>query len=759
MPPRPARFAALILLLVAAPPSWAQAPSLQPPQPAAVLKLKSRSPTTIEAQSIEGVSELEVTARGKVEFQREDLSIYSEYLRYNQEFGRINATGGVRMLRGTDRFFGPRLDYNTLDDTGTFEGSNFILQGETATMRGTAERTEFLGKSRMRMLKATFSTCQPDKEDWRLEAGQFELDNDRQVGTVRDARLKFFDTTILPLPYGTFSLDNQRQTGFLAPYYSHNTLRGLELSVPFYWNIAPEKDATFVADTMSKRGEQYKGEFRYIDPSYRGNLNLEYMPNDKQLDRARGAIALQHTQTLAPGLTGVLDINRVSDSRYFVDLSSQVRQVSAGNLQQMGQLSYGRAGPLGTGLYISGMYQHWQTLQDPLSPTVPPYAREPQVNFGLTRNDIGGLFDLAFPGETVRFTHPTMLEGNRLQLNPTLSAPYLAPGYFLTPKVGAHFADYTLDMTRLTPGQPSKPTSTVPWMSLDGGLVFDRPVSWFGEQRTQTFEPRLFYVYAPYHNQDNLPVFDTGLADLNYSQIFTENRFAGGDRFGDANQLTLAATSRILADSGAELLRGTIAQRYYFTRERVELPGTTPRTTSVSDVLASLGARLARNLTVDGSVQYDPHDTRWERYTLSARYAPEVAKVISMSYRYNRDVTPEIHQVDITGQWPVATGWYAIGRFNYSFFDSRVLEGIAGLEYNAGCWVFRTAYQRLQAATNTTSSGIFFQLEFNGFGGVGSDEIITMLKRSVPGYMVTNPSQSGLVPPSLQRPLPFQQVF
>jgi LPS-assembly protein len=347
-----------------------------------------------------------------------------------------------------------------------------------------------------------------------------------------------------------------------------------------------------------------------------------------------------------------------------------------------------------------------------------------------------------------------------LQFNPTLAAPLLAPGYFLTPKIGAHIADYTLDMNRLAPGQPSRPSSAVPWGSLDGGLIFDRPVHWFGEQRTQTFEPRMYYVYAPYHNQDNIPVFDTGVSDLNYAQIFTENRFAGGDRFGDANQLTLAATSRILTDSGLELVRGTLAQRYYFANERVGLtPTSALRTSNQSDILASLGGRFARNLTVDGTVQYNQQDARWERYSFSARYSPEIAKIISASYRYNRDVAPEIHQVDITGQWPVAPGWYAVGRFNYSIFDKRVLEGIGGLEYNAGCWVFRTAVQRLQAATNTTSTAIFFQLEFNGFGGVGSDEIVTMLKRNVPGYVVTNPTQAGLVPPSMQRPLPFQQVF
>ena len=299
---------------------------------------------------------------------------------------------------------------------------------------------------------------------------------------------------------------------------------------------------------------------------------------------------------------------------------------------------------------------------------------------------------------------------------------------------------------------------TVPWISLDGGMIFDRDVNWFGQALTQTLEPRLFYVYAPNRNQSQMPLFDTGLSDFNYAQIFTENRFAGGDRFGDANQLTVAASSRLLTQSGEEMIRATIGQRYYLADERVGLtPASTLRTRSQSDLLASIGGHLGPSFSFDTAIQYNPQLSRAERYSASARYAPEIAKVVNASYRFNRETL--LKQIDLTGQWPIATGWYAIGRWNYSVTDSRLLEGIAGLEYNAGCWVFRGAFQRLQAAAQTTSTGIFFQLEFNGFGGVGSNEIINMLKRSVPGYAITNPSQGSLVPPSMQPRLPFEQIF
>ena len=744
----PARLAALLILSVGAQLALAQAPApAQPPQP--------RGPTTIDAQSIEGIAELEVTARGRAELRREDLSVFSEFLRFNQEFGRIEADGGVRLQRGLDRFFGPRLRYNTQDDTGVFEESTYILQGENSTMRGKAERLEFLGKERIRMVQGMFTTCEPGKEDWRFEARELELDNERQVGTVRDARFKFFDTTLLALPYGSFSLDKQRKSGLLTPSYTQNTRRGGEVALPYYWNITPEQDLTLTPSLMSKRGSQLKGDYRFIDRNYAGDLHLEYMPRDNVLQTSRRAFALLHEHRFTPQLTARLDLNKVSDSRYFVDLNSQVRQVSQGNLQQLATLTYG-GGFAGVPFYLTSTVQRWQTLQDPLAPIAAPHARVPQFNFGASKADVADHFDLALPGEFVRFAHPTLVGGTRLSLNPTISAPTLAPGYFFTPKAGLRYADYRL--TRTAAGQPDRQDLSLPWISLDSGLIFDRGVKWFGESLTQTLEPRVFYVYAPFRNQDRIPLFDTGLTDFNYAQIFTENRFAGGDRFGDANQVTVAATSRIVSPSGEEVLRATVGQRYYLSNERVGLTATTPlRTRSQSDLVGSIGGRLARNISFESAVQYNPQQSRAERYSVSARYAPEIAKVISASYRFNRET--QLRQIDASGQWPVAPGWFAIGRWNYSVSDSRLLDGIAGLEYNAGCWVFRGAFQRLQAAAQTTSTGIFFQLEFNGFGGIGSDEITTMLKRSVPGYAVSNPAQGSLVPPSLRPRLPFEQLF
>src|SRR5256886_9437958 len=490
---------------------------------------------------------------------------------------------------GVDRFFGPRLQYNTLDDTGVFESPGFLLQGERQQARGSAERVEFLGKSKYRLVSARFSTCRPGQDDWFLEASQLDLDYETDEAKARRPRLRFFDHTVLAFPYAAFPLENRRRSGLLTPYYSQTSTRGLEFGIPYYWNIAPERDATFTPVYMARRGFQLKNHLRYMQPQHVGELRYEYLPDDPIFGRTRTGLSWLHTQNFAPGFVGQVDYNKVSDERYFADLATQVKQVSVGNLPQDAFVT--KNGTLQSGNYMAqARMQRFQTLQDPLAPIVPPYWRVPQLNASASYNDIAGKFDTVLPGEYVRFVHPTLVEGSRASFSPTLAAPRIAPGWYVTPKTGLRYSGYQLD--RQAEGEPQRPAFAIPWLSLDSGLVFERNWRWFGNALTQTTQPRLFYVFVPYHNQDHIPLFDTTLADFNYPQLFTENRFVGGDRFGDANQLTFAATTRFLQADGQEMFRATLGERFYFRDERVALtPGAPLRTAHESDILASIGGR------------------------------------------------------------------------------------------------------------------------------------------------------------------------
>jgi len=384
--------------------------------------------TTVEADVIEGVSDLEVTARGSAEITRDDISIFGETLRYNREFGRAEGDGGVRLRRGSDRFFGPRLYYSTLDDTGVFENPEYLLQGADRTARGTAERLEFRGRARYWLTNATYTTCQPGKEDWRLEAKELDLDFDQEEGEAWSPRLRFFDTTILASPWATFPLSDRRRSGILTPYYAQTSSRGLEFGFPYYWNIAPEYDATFTPVYMAKRGVQLKNQGRYLDRRFAGEVKFEVLPEDKEFGESREGVSWQHTHNFPRNTTLNIDYNRVSDDRYFVDLATQVKQLSVGNLPQDAYLTHG--GNLGKAPYSAqARVQGFQTLQDPLAPIVPPYHRVPQLNFGIGYNDLAGALDSGLTAEYVRFTHPTMIEGTRSSVNGSRHTPNCWPRF------------------------------------------------------------------------------------------------------------------------------------------------------------------------------------------------------------------------------------------------------------------------------------------------------------------------------------------
>jgi LPS-assembly protein len=743
-----ARIGALIVSLCGLSAAPAQVPA--PATPAA------RGSTSIDAESIEAVSELEVSARGRVVLRRDDTTVLTDSLKLNREFGLVEADGDVDLQRGRDRFTGKHLRYNIEDNTGALEEPTYLIQRQQ-TARGSAQRIEFRGKDRFKLDKATFTTCAPGNDDWQLEVKELELDYEAEEARAESPKIRLLDTTIAALPFATLPLENRRKSGFLAPHYAQSTLRGVEVSVPYYWNIAPEQDVTLTPVYMRKRGEQLKTQYRYLGRSFSGDWRADYTPNDRELETDRYNVSLLHKSQFTPNLSGQLNWNRVSDYRYFTDFSTQVQQVTVGSVSREGFLNYNGSA---AGWTYSAMtrVQTFQFLQDPANPQSPPYHRVPQLGLTVGRNDLGGFTDLSVPAEYVKFDHPTSVEGTRFTAKPTLVVPVLAPGWYVTPKLGMYYGSY--DLTRMSPTQPAKQSISVPWSSLDMGLAFDRDANWFGERVTQTFEPRIFYVYAPYRDQDRIPIFDTGLNDFSYAQIFTENRFSGGDRFGDANEVTVAATSRVLAAGGQEAFRATLGQRFYFKDEQVGLTPTSPlRTNRASDILGSIGGRMTRNWMFDATIQYNNRDRQAERYGTTLRYSPEAAKVLNVGNRYNRTGDPRVHQVDISGQWPVYAGWYAVGRFNYSLIDKRLLEGLWGVEYNGGCWVFRGVVQRIQALTDITSTALYFQIEFNGLGQIGMADAAALLKRGVPGYSVTNPRDPALVPPSLQPQPASEQLY
>ncbi|MBI4997069.1 MAG: LPS-assembly protein LptD [Rhodocyclales bacterium] len=695
--------------------------------------------TVVTADRISGRNDVETVADGHAEFRRDTTTITADHLTYRHLEDEAEAEGDVLMIRDEDRISGPHLRLKVQDNLGEFDQPSFAFkrppkavpgfdyQREADVGSGDAERMDFEGEGLYRLTRGNFSTCSPNR-DWYVAADEIVLDYNRQIGEADSAKVVFMNTPIFYWPSFSFALNHERKSGFLAPTYSQSTTSGLELTIPWYWNIAPNMDATIAPRILARRGLQLNSEFRYIDYAYNGKTRLEFLPNDQVTSSDRSAYAIAHNHILAPGLTGEINLNGVSDDRYFADLSSRVSMVSQANLLRQGRLVYG-AGWWSAAL----MAQRYQTLQDPEAPVAIPYYRLPQFLLTALRPDLPGGVNFHFTGEFVDFHHPTQVVAQRTVVYPQLSLPIQLAAFYVTPKVGVHQTRYDLD--RQDTGVPDKLSREVPIASIDSGMVFERDVDWFGRPLLQTAEPRLYYVNIPERDQSKIPVFDSGLTDFNFAQIFAENRYGGSDRIGDANQLTAAIVSRLIdPGTGNELMRAALGQRYYFQDQQVTLPTETARTNRKTDILAAFSGRIMPKVHLDAGWQYSPFYERTERFNVGVRYQPDFGRVVNAAYRYTRD---QIGQVDISGQWPLGGGWYGVGRYNYSLKDNRLVEGVAGIEYDAGCWVARVVLHRLATTVATTSTGVFVQLELNGLARIGSNPI-DLLKRNIAGYGVIN---------------------
>lgn len=696
-------------------------------------------PVFLSADRIEGVEGKESTALGNAELRKGGTAIYGDRLKYDELTEEVEARGNVRIERSGDVISGPSLKYRVKDATGEFEHPEFVLaprqrpNQQPLIGRGRAERGTAEGEDKYRLYDTTFTTCKPGNNDWYLQVGELDLDYGREVGTARQASVYFKGVPVMYAPYLDFALNNQRKSGLLPPVVGSTGTSGPEITVPYYVNLAPNRDLTVYPRYLARRGLQLGGELRYLEPRYYGLVKVEALPNDRASDRSRSALLLSHNYNYENRIFGNLNINKVSDDNYFRDLTSRLALVAQTNLPREGQVTYNGNWWDGGTWSAMGRVQKFQTLQDPARVVAIPYGRAPQLTLSAIKQDFHGV-DVNLSGELVDFLHPTNVIGTRTTLYPSMSLPLIAPGAYLTPKLGLHATHYFLDRTAA--GNPDRISRNLPIATVDGGMVFERDTSLFGQGVVQTLEPRAFYLHVPGLEQSRIPLFDTAVADFNYAQIFSENSFVGGDRINDANQMTLAVTSRLLLPAtGQEALRGTFGQRFYFRDQSVTLDATTPpRLYRNSDWIAALSGRVAPHWTMDSALQITSRGWLPRRFTVAARYQPEALQTLNLSYRFLRD---QLRQIDVSSQWPLARGWYGVGRFNYSLQDRRIVEGLAGIEYNAECWIGRVVVQRFASSLGSATNALFVQLELNGFSRIGSNPL-EALKRNIPGYSRIN---------------------
>ncbi len=704
----------------------------------------SNSPVQIEAQQINGRPDREITLEKDAKVDKGNAHIEADDIHYDIVDDKVNAVGHVFINRAGDKFTGDQLQLKM--DTGIGYMNSPVYRLLRKNAQGRAERVEFDSQDSATVLGGDFTTCEGPNPDWYLKSSKLSLDNDSGTGVARNAILVFKGVPIAGTPYISFPLVEERVSGFLAPTIITSTTGGLEVTTPYYVDIAPNRDLTLYPHYISRRGLMMGGEARYMDREYAGQTKAEYLNNDAVTNENRYIISSQHRQNFGSGLTFNSNLNAASDNGYPNDFPFSLGFSNPGTSRRLllrdAVLNYNDADQ-------RAMFRvtDFQVLQDVNAPIAIPYARLPQLTYQKFNYYDNGL-SLEFNSDYTRFSHATGFQGvtpvvrnaDRMVLNPRMSYRWQRPGAFIKPSLSVHMTSYNLD--QVPDPSMTAPTRAIPTASLDSGLIFERDASFFGRDATQTLEPRVFISHTPYVKQDLslYPNFDSAEADFNYAQIFRENRFVGHDRVGDASTVTTALMSRYLEIEGQERLRVAVAQRFSFADPRVILGNPASQTSTIadtkSDILLLSSGRVTRELRLDANFQYSQSNQIFNRVNFGTFWQPEPMKVLNVQYRRDirsTDPAANFELFDVSGQWPLSARWYGVARLNYLIKEQDIGQSLIGAEYRADCWIFRFVGQRTPTAQGVINTTVFLQLEFNGLSSLGSNPL-TALRANVPGY-------------------------
>ena len=750
---------------------------------------RKQLPTFLQSDQLNEQTNQHTVLEGQVVLRRGEILLKADRVDYDQVNDLAKARGDVYINQSGNVYQGPALDLHLDAFEGFFTQPNYRLLKSSAY--GQADRIDFVDSSHTVMHNASFTTCQrkpgPDwTPDWFFKGDKISIDSDRNIGLVEGASVRFKNVPILPVPEVEFPLNDERKSGLLPPSIGADNIGGLEYTQPYYWNLAPNRDITFYPTYWSRRGMNLGTEFRYMEsaapqPPFQGQMRFDYMEKDQLRDGTRrwgmnySHVGLANPNFAGGGLTYNLNVNRVSDDNYWKDFSVG----STSGVQRLLSTDSGLSwtnGYLTTGIRA----QKWQTLQDidnPSNRITPPFDRLPQLTARLQRFNMSG-FDFSIDGDFTRFSSVRTEDCANVYTNnlstynncapnadravtvAQLSRPFVTPYGYVTPKMQLHGRSYQFEggLPNATfyqghQGQTSASVTT-PTFSLDAGMAFERDNHLFGRSWTQTLEPRMFYVFTPYRNQNYLPNYDSGGNSFNFASIFTENSFGGHARVSDSKLVTLGATSRFIdPETGAEGARFGLAQRFRMQDQLVTLPDDPTAKAGISDVLAGATLNLSRAWALDSTVQYNPKTNNFMRRVVGGRYNPGSYRVFNAALRTENTeaAVPVSQQLDLSWQWPLhdlwggADGhdgqgrglgegrWYSVGRMNYDVLTKHSVESVLGFEYDAGCWLGRTVIERLQISDGLARQRILFQLEFVGLSRVGTNALGSM-RNNVPRY-------------------------
>ena len=705
-------------------PMWGLCAAMAPPAASAVDTSvpDADAPTYLSSDYGEGTLNDRYTLKGHVSIRRGSQRMEADQAVYDDHSGVVDATGNVRLQQGGLITEGTSARFDLDTGTGEFTSARYQYPEQHASGRAATIVRE--SRDVTQLHHATYTTCDPDKVDWELRARKVTLHHDEAVGEAYNVSLRFKDVPFFYFPYINFPLNDQRKSGLLPPTLGYSNSTGMDVGVPFYWNIAPNRDATFTPRLVARRGMIAKGEFRYLSEASAGEVQAEYLPNDKVYGADRGTLAIQDKTQFNPHWNASIDASYVSDYRYLSDLGGSLATASTTQVERRMDLNYG-----GNYTSLLARVQGYQNLDPTLQPASRPYQRLPQLVFATATpaHPFGAAYRL--DGEYVRFERTSSLTGARLNLTPSLAWPLETQGYFFTPKISLSHTQYQLA------GQPAgtagDPSRTLPLYSVDTGVYLERETRFARRTFLQTLEPRLYYLRVPYRDQGDLPLFDTSTFDFSFSQLFRENRFSGTDRIGDANQLSVAVTSRLIDEtSGREWLSGSLGQIIYLEDRQVSL-ASPPQTQPTSDFVAEASSHFSERWSSNLDLQWNPDIHKVDQGNVQLRYHWGERRIFNAGYRFRRD---QLTQTDFSFLWLLNPRWQVVGRWNYSQRDHRPLETLAGVQYESCCWIVRATSRRyVSDISGDSTRSLYLQLELKGLANIGQS-VEDILEHGILGY-------------------------
>lgn len=708
-----------------------------PPQLSGEAATDGEGVTRITAEDMQGQSQTRVRAKGAVVVERDAQALNADWVDYDQNSHTVQAGDHFTLADGVSRVQGEKLTYNLQQRTGAAQNVRFEAENNGRRLQGAGDKVEMVGK-RYRLTQTRFNTCDPNDESWYIEAASIDADYDKNIGVARNAKVVLGKVPILYTPWIDFPLNGQRKSGLLAPTLKVGS-DGIELSTPYYLNLAPNYDATLRPQFIARRGLQLGGEFRYLQPKYGGKVSGDWLPDDRaSRHNHRYRFDWTHHHRFSASLTGGVDFHQVSDDDYYRDLMGSALN---SNTHLNRQLWLSHQAALGGGQWQNYFtVQKYQTLASASGYRNRPYAVLPQLGSSWLRH-FNNTFSAHVMGQATRFDHDVKQAGSRFVLYPSVTAHFHNSWGFVRPKVGVHATHYRLDAFN---GQPRRSANRVlPIVSVHSGMTLERPLSLKGQSLVQTLEPRLYYAYIPKRDQSHLPNFDTSENSFTYEQLFRENLFSGQDRINAAHFLTAALQTRLYdGKTGAERFNAGVGQRFYFNKDDVLLDGSVQQNVrDRSDILAFAYGRLSDSVHAETQWHYNQSLKRTEKFNIGMRYNPAPGKTVAMRYRYGRfEELYDNHygrskQVDVAVQWPVRQNYYLVGRYNYDLTHSRTLQQLVGVEYRSPCrcWSASLVGQRYVNGLGSSKNAVYFQLQLRDLTSVGNNPF-EQLRTAIPGY-------------------------